>query len=392
MSRSSSSRARKQNFSPNNNSSFFPYNEDIDTDDESQDYNEDGCPPRRTNRTTSAARKISDPRDRQSQLDHNEQERGRRRELAIIYEMIRTCITEDDIRRHLDGTAKSADKLSYPQLLQISCGKIRDELHDQRVIRTLFRDIETLESLCDELGIPLEKKRPAVDPMERHKIIAEIVEDVLSVDKRSRNFNGEYVMSQRARAQLAHNKLNELLADVNKLVSISQAQNYHSSFSAPRENRPVGPIRRPVRRNQRRSRRPLLGRRTNAVSPLSSPVDTHPLSPPAHLSSNEESSLTPEIIEQVIDQFPFPSPPFQEIESYTPMITTNDFHEIADRLMSEGTDVRFEDSISNEEAASLLREFDVNGIDDLGFDSLFGLVNSGSIADELDNSPFGYFP
>lgn len=184
MSRSSSSRARKQNFSPNNNSNFFSYGEDIDTEDGSQDYIEDDCPPRRASRATSMARKISDPRDRQSQLDHNEQERGRRRELAIIYEMIRTCITEDDIRRHLDGTAKSADKLSYPQLLQISCGKIQDELHDQRVIRTLSRDIEILEHLCDELGISLEKKRPAVDLMERHKIIAEVVEDVLSVDKR----------------------------------------------------------------------------------------------------------------------------------------------------------------------------------------------------------------
>lgn len=340
---------------------------------------------------TSMARKISDPRDRQSQLDHNEQERGRRRELAIIYEMIRTCITEDDIRRHLDGTAKSADKLSYPQLLQISCGKIQDELHDQRVIRTLFRDIEILEHMCDELGISLEKKRPAVDPMERHKIIAEVVEDVLSVDKRSRNFNGEYVMSQRARAQLAHNKLSGLLADVNKLVNISQAQ-VHRSFSSPRENRTAGSIRRPLRRTQRRSRRPMWSRRTNPTSPLASPVHSpFPLSPPAPLSFNEDSRLTPEIIDQVISQFPLSSLPHQPLP-HTPFLASLDAHDLSDRATTEGGEIRFEDSISNEEATSLLREFDVNGIDDLGFESLFGLVNSGNITDEIDNITLNYFP
>lgn len=156
----------------------------MDSDEGSQGFHEEDSPPRRVNRTAPTARKVSDPRDRQSQLDHNEQERGRRRELAIIYEMIRTCITEDDIRRHLDGTAKSADKLSYPQLLQISCGKIQDELHDQRVLRNLFREIENLENLCDEYNISYDKKRPAVPSMERHKIIAEVVEEVLNTDKR----------------------------------------------------------------------------------------------------------------------------------------------------------------------------------------------------------------
>nr|CDS29912.1 expressed protein [Hymenolepis microstoma] len=325
MSRTSSSRARKQNFSPNNNSSFFSCGEDIDTEDGSQDYIEDDCPPRRANRTTSMARKISDPRDRQSQLDHNEQERGRRRELAIIYEMIRTCITEDDIRRHLDGTAKSADKLSYPQLLQISCGKIQDELHDQRVIRTLFRDIEILENLCDELGISLEKKRPAVDQMERHKIIAEVVEDVLSVDKRT----------------------------------------------------------------QRRNRRPIWSRRTNPTVPLASPVHSpFPLSPPAPLSPNEDSRLTPEIIDQVISQFPLQS---LSHEPHTPFSASLDVHDLSDRATNEGGDIRFDDSISNEEATSLLREFDVNGIDDLGFEALFGLVNCGSVPEDLDSVTFSYF-
>lgn len=390
MSRTSSSRTRKQNFSPNNNSGFFSCGEDIDTEVGSQDYIEDDCPPRRANRITSMARKISDPRDRQSQLDHNEQERGRRRELAIIYEMIRTCITEDDIRRHLDGTAKSADKLSYPQLLQISCGKIQDELHDQRVIRTLFRDIEMLENMCDELGISLEKKRPAVDQMERHKIIAEVVEDVLSVDKRSRNFNGEYVMSQRARAQLAHNKLNGLLADVNKLVNISQAQIHHSSFSSPRENRIAGPVRRPLRRTQRRSRRPIWSRRTNPTSPLASPVHSPlNLSPPTPLNHNEDSRLTPEIIDQVISQFPIQS---LSHEPHTPFSASLDVHDLSDRATNEGSDIRFDDSISNEEAASLLREFDVNGIDDLGFEALFGLVNCGNFSDDLDGATFSYFP
>ncbi|VDO13717.1 unnamed protein product [Rodentolepis nana] len=386
MSGSSSSRARKQNFSPNN-SSFFSYSDDIDTEDGSQDYLEDSCPPRRTNKTASVTRKISDPRDRQSQLDHNEQERGRRRELAIIYEMIRTCISEDDIRRHLDGTAKSADKLSYPQLLQISCGKIQDELHDQRIIRSLFRDIELLEQMCADLGIEIEKKRPAVDPMDHHKMIAEVVEEVLSVDKRSRNYNGEYVMSQRARAQQAHSKLNGLLVNVNNLVNISQTQVHH--FPSSRENRPVGPFRRPHRRIQKRSRRPFWNRRATLISPLSSPVHSpFPPSPPSP-SPYEDSRLSPEIIEEVISQFP---PPLVYHEPSAPFLSSLDVHDLSDRGTIENGEIRFEESISIEEANVLLREFDVNGIDDLGFESLFGLVNSGNIPEEFDNIPFGYFP
>lgn len=158
-------------------------NEDIETDYDPQEYYEDDSPPRRSYKINNGVRKVSDPRDRQSQLDHNEQERGRRRELAIIYEMIRTCISEDDIHRHLEGAAKSADKLSYPQLLQISCGKIQDELHDLKVLRLLMRDIERLENLCDVFGVPLERKRPALSPMQCHKIVAGVVEDILKKDK-----------------------------------------------------------------------------------------------------------------------------------------------------------------------------------------------------------------
>lgn len=195
-------------------------------------------------------------------------------------------------------------------------------------------------------------------------------------------------MSQRARAQLAHNKLTGLLADVNKLVNISQAPLHHSSFS-PRENRIANPIRRPLRRTQRRNRRPVWNRRTNPTSPLASPVhNPFPLSPPAPLSPNEDSRLTPEIIDQVISQFPFHT---LAHEPLAPFWASIDAHDFLERAAHEGGDIRFDDTISNDEATSLLREFDVNGVDDLGFEALFGLVNCGNTSDELD-SALSYFP
>lgn len=204
---------------------------------------------------------------------------------------------------------------------------------------------------------------------------------------RSRNFNGEYVMSQRARALIAHNKLKDLLADVNKLVSVSQTSSYQTPLSVSRENRPIGPIRnRQIRRTQRRSRRPIYERRQNVIERLPSPPPAPVVDSPDP-SSLPDSNLTPEDIEQVIDQFPFPSPPppTEDIDGFSPLINQIEFPVIQDRMLSEHIGTRFDENVSSEEAAMLLREFEVQ--EDNGFDSLLGLVGG-----VFDLDPFEYFP
>lgn len=213
MNRQLSSRSRKQRLPCDQNvTTFLQSNTEFETDYEARDVFE-AAPPKKANRFLNGSRKASDARDRQAQMDHNEQERGRRRELAIIYEMIRTCITEEDIRRHLDGAGKGPDKLSYPQLLQISCGMIEDEIHDMAIYERLVREIDILENECLKLGIPITDRPYVIPPMQRHKIVADVVEAVLKEDKASRNRDGDYAVSQRDRALEAHRKLTELLGD-----------------------------------------------------------------------------------------------------------------------------------------------------------------------------------
>ncbi|KAM7542013.1 hypothetical protein Aperf_G00000012673 [Anoplocephala perfoliata] len=51
---------------------------------------------------------------------HCEQERERRRELSLLYELIRQCITENDVRTYLPGRRRAKEKLSHLELLEIA--------------------------------------------------------------------------------------------------------------------------------------------------------------------------------------------------------------------------------------------------------------------------------
>lgn len=185
MSRQRSSRSRKQRLPciPDRGN-FVQVNADIESADEIDDFfDDDDAPPKKVIRSSNVPKKISDARDRQAQMDHNEQERGRRRELAILYEMIRTCITQDDIQRFLDGGPKSPSRLSYPQILQIACENVEEDLHDMAILKSVMEQCDTLEKECRRLGVSYNEgpRRDAL--MHRHKVTANAVHASLMSDK-----------------------------------------------------------------------------------------------------------------------------------------------------------------------------------------------------------------
>ena len=126
---------------------------------------------------------IPDSHDGQAQMDRNEQERGRRREMAILYEMTRTCINHDDIERHLVGKPKSPSKLSYPQILQIACENAEEAVHDMMVLESLVAQCEALELECRRRGIAYAEGPNRDALIQRHRATAHVVQETLAKDK-----------------------------------------------------------------------------------------------------------------------------------------------------------------------------------------------------------------
>ncbi|KAL5103705.1 hypothetical protein TcWFU_004869 [Taenia crassiceps] len=395
MNRQLSSRSRKQRLPCDQNvSTFLQPNTDFEADYEGKEVFE-GAPPKKANRLVSGSRKASDARDRQAQMDHNEQERGRRRELAIIYEMIRTCITEEDIRRHLDGAGKCPEKLSYPQLLQISCGMIEDEIHDMAIYERLIKEIDILENECIKLGIPITDKPHVVSPMQRHQIVAGVVEAVLREDKAARNHDGDYAVSQRERALDAHRRLTELLGD----ESHPPARVPSFSSFAPcesRESRSCENFRRAARRNSRKIAQ------KHALRNLPMATFVSPL-PPLHDSS-------PYPLDQ--DDFEFPNPhqrrfalvsstsppsayvqlpnvgPVLDGETYSPPMPREDRtapsvdQEIVDEFFASSVNVE-----SNLDDADIIGCTGPGDLDDYAFDTLFDVIATEPM-DDFAKLPF----
>ena len=184
MSRQRSSRSRKQRLPCiRDRANFIQPSTDIDSDEEVNDYFDDSTLPKRTIRSNNAPKKTLDSRDRRAQMDHNEQERGRRRELAILYEMIRTCITQDDIQKYLEGGPKSPSRLSYPQILQIACGNVEEDLHDMRALERVAAQCEALEQECRRRGISFAEGPNRDALMQRHRVTANAVHESLMKDK-----------------------------------------------------------------------------------------------------------------------------------------------------------------------------------------------------------------
>ncbi|VDK37450.1 unnamed protein product [Taenia asiatica] len=396
MNRQLSSRSRKQRLPCDQNmTTFLQPNTDFEADYEGREVFE-GAPPKKVNRLINGSRKASDARDRQAQMDHNEQERGRRRELAIIYEMIRTCITEEDIRRHLDGAGKCPEKLSYPQLLQISCGMIEDEIHDMAIYERLVKEIDILENECAKLGIPIPERPRVIPPMQRHKIVAGVVEAVLREDKASRNRDGDYVVSQRERALEAHRKLTELLGDGSHPPTCVPSVGSFTTVSESHESRSCENSRRVVRRNSRKITRKHSLRNlpvSNFVSPL----------PPLHTSS-------PYPLDQ--DDFEFPNPhqrrfalvsstsspsayvqlpnvcPVLDGETYSPPMPREDRtapsvdQEIVDEFFASVVNVE-----SNLDDADIIGCTGTGDLDDYAFDTLFDVITTEPM-DDFAKLPF----
>ena len=139
-------------------------------------------PPRRLHRPNNS-QGAAEIRDRQAQLDHNEQERERRRELTMLYEMIRTCVTSADVQNFVEDTTKPLDRLSHPMLLQIGYNKVVEELHDYNTLDSLILACNALEEECRKRNIPFNERPRSTPILRRHKITADIVKESLMNDK-----------------------------------------------------------------------------------------------------------------------------------------------------------------------------------------------------------------
>ncbi|CDS38213.1 expressed conserved protein [Echinococcus multilocularis] len=395
MNRQLSSRSRKQRLPCEQNmTTFLQPSTDIEADYETKEVFE-GAPPKKTVRFINGSRKVSDARDRQAQMDHNEQERGRRRELAIIYEMIRTCITEEDIRRHLDGAGKCPEKLSYPQLLQISCGMIEDEIHDMAIYDRLVKEIAILETECLKLGIPLTDKPHIIPPMRRHEIVAGVVEAVLKEDKASRNRDGDYAISQRERALEAHRKLTELLGDESHPPTCVPSASSFTTVYEPREFRSCGSSRRPTRRSNRKITRKHSLRNLplpNFVSPLpllhnsSYPLDQDDFefpNPHQRRFALVSSTSSPSSYVQLPNVYPVLngeaySSPMSREDRAVPSVD----QEIVDEFFASTVNAE-----SNLEDADIIGCTGGGDLDDYAFDTLFDVIAT-EPADDLAKLPF----
>ncbi|VDK42502.1 unnamed protein product [Taenia asiatica] len=115
---------------------------------------------------------------------HNLRERDRRREESILYEMIRTCLSEEHIRLHLPGVNKAPENLSYHQILRISLEMLKNEEGEMDLFNHHKMVVQTLEQECLKRGIPLPEDRPLViPPMEKHRRYAKIVIEALRMDR-----------------------------------------------------------------------------------------------------------------------------------------------------------------------------------------------------------------
>ncbi|VDQ01592.1 unnamed protein product [Trichobilharzia regenti] len=141
--------------------------------------------PQKSSRSTKESKDTGCGRtDKRARDEHNEQERSRRRELAVIYELIRCNISSDDMHLldQLSGP-KSVDKLSYPQVLQIAYQLVLEEEHNLVLFERSLTDIKLIEKQLLRTGIPL-PERPKCPPIiDNYRKIVQLVDDLLRQDK-----------------------------------------------------------------------------------------------------------------------------------------------------------------------------------------------------------------
>nr|CAH8822255.1 unnamed protein product [Trichobilharzia regenti] len=165
--------------------------------------------PQKSSRSTKESKDTGCGRtDKRARDEHNEQERSRRRELAVIYELIRCNISSDDMHLldQLSGP-KSVDKLSYPQVLQIAYQLVLEEEHNLVLFERSLTDIKLIEKQLLRTGIPL-PERPKCPPIiDNYRKIVQLVDDLLRQDKICRSIDGIYDVTPAERASIGDQEI-----------------------------------------------------------------------------------------------------------------------------------------------------------------------------------------
>ncbi|CAH8504346.1 unnamed protein product [Dicrocoelium dendriticum] len=146
--------------------------------------------------------------DKRARDEHNEQERSRRRELAVIYELIRCSFSEDDLR-HLEpfNGPKSVDKLSYPQVLHVAHHLLKEEQHNLILLERSLNDIKRLEKEFVNIGFSVPERPIFPSVMDNYRTVIQFVDDLLKQDKSARTLDGVYEVSPAQRAALGNRQL-----------------------------------------------------------------------------------------------------------------------------------------------------------------------------------------
>ncbi|KAL3314251.1 hypothetical protein Ciccas_007135 [Cichlidogyrus casuarinus] len=190
-------------------------------------------PPPQVSKTTQRQRKESDDRnnhyalaprlDKRARDEHNEQERSRRRELAVIYELIRSSFSQDDLRHLEPGVApKSIEKLSYPQVLQVAHSIMLEEAHHIKMYERALQDIRYLEKELSKAGVTPPPRPNCPLLSENYRKVISIVESILRTDKIARNGCGLYEMSPSDRATYGDQQLSFVRSRHQHVLSVTQ--------------------------------------------------------------------------------------------------------------------------------------------------------------------------
>ncbi|KAM3182903.1 hypothetical protein ACTXT7_011406 [Hymenolepis weldensis] len=123
-------------------------------------------------------------RDRKKHATAAAAERFRRREFSILIELIRTCLTTNDIRTYLPEGSNSIQKLSQLDVFEVAAKMIPDYVHDMISVRHILRDIEKLSNLSKRTNLRnMECIRPRVNYSELHYNIGLLTENAINKDK-----------------------------------------------------------------------------------------------------------------------------------------------------------------------------------------------------------------
>ncbi|CAH8428793.1 unnamed protein product [Heterobilharzia americana] len=169
--------------------------------------------------------------DKRARDEHNEQERSRRRELAVIYELIRCSFSNNDLHYlgHCNGP-KSVEKLSYPQVLQIAYQLVREEQHNLTLFEKSLNDIKVIEKEFVRAGLPVPERPKCPSILDNYRKMVQLVDNLLRHDKMARSAEGVYEVTPAERAAIGDQEMSYLLPR-------SQCQSSITDYSGRMRNR-----------------------------------------------------------------------------------------------------------------------------------------------------------